>query len=217
MFNINKVLYFIVLYGFSVCHAGSYDDYFKAIEFDDAATVSQLLRRGFDANTPNPRGEHPLLLALRASSVKVATVLIAWPQTSVESRSANDESPLMLAAFKGQLKLVEQLIAREADVNKPGWTPLHYAASSGHVAVLRLLLENDAYIDASSPNGSTPLMLAAMYGTASAVKLLLEEGADPLLTNERGLSAQDFAQLAKRDESAAIIGAFVAARQARGN
>lgn len=212
-----KLLYFIVLYVFSVCHAGSYDDYFKAIEFDDAATVRQLLQRGFDANTPNPRGEHPLLLALRASSVKVATVLIAWPPTTIESRSVNDESPLMLAALKGQLKLVEQLIARDADVNKPGWSPLHYAASSGHVAVMRLLLENDAYIDASSPNGSTPLMLAAMYGSASAVKLLLEEGADPLLHNDRGLSALDFAQQAKRDEAAAIIASFAAARQARGN
>ncbi|MFZ2738338.1 MAG: ankyrin repeat domain-containing protein [Burkholderiaceae bacterium] len=212
-----KFLYFIVLYVFSVCHAGSYDDYFKAIQFDDAATVSQLLRRGFDANTPNPQGENPLLLALRTSSLKVAAVLIAWPQTTVESRNTNDESPLMLAALKGQLQLVEQLIAREADVNKPGWTPLHYAATAGQVAVIRLLLENDAYIDASSPNGSTPLMLAAMYGTASAVKLLLEEGADPMLTNERGLTAQNFAQQAKRDESAAIIGAFVAARLARGN
>jgi hypothetical protein len=52
-----------------------------------------------------------------------------------------------------------------------------------------------------------------MYGTPSAVKLLLESGADPLLKNELGLSALDFAQRASRTESAAIIEAFAQARQ----
>ena len=57
-----------------------------------------------------------------------------------------------------------------ADVNKPGWTPLHYAATHGHLAIMDLLLEEHAYIDAESPNGTTPLMMAAHYGTPAAVK-----------------------------------------------
>jgi ankyrin repeat protein len=215
--HIKKIVYLIVLYGFSLCHAGSYDDFFVAIKQDDAATISKLLNRGFDANTRNPVGEHGLLLAIREPSLKAAAVLISWPKTDVEARSANDESALMLASLKGHLELVQKLIARDADVNKTGWTPLHYAATGGQLAVMRLLLENSAYIDASSPNGSTPLMLAAMYGTPSAVKLLLEEGADPLLKNEQGLTAIDFAQRAKRTDSAEIIAAFVRARQPRGS
>jgi ankyrin repeat protein len=216
IFNFKKLIYLIVLYGFSICHAGSYDDFFVAIKQDDAATVASLLNRGFDANTRNPAGEHGLLLAIREPSLKVAGVLLNWPKTDVEARTANDESALMLAALKGHLELVHKLIARDADVNKTGWTPLHYAATGGHVAVMRLLLENSAYIDASSPNGSTPLMLAAMYGTPTAVKLLLEEGADPLLKNNQGLTAIDFANRASRAESAEIIAAFVRARQPRG-
>jgi hypothetical protein len=51
-----------------------------------------------------------------------------------------------------------------------------------------------------------------MYGTPSAVKLLLESGADPLLKNELGLSALDFAQRANRSQSIAIIEAFARAR-----
>ena len=216
IFNFKKLIYLIVLYGFSICHAGSYDDFFVAIKQDDAATIASLLNRGFDANTRNPAGEHGLLLAIREPSLKVAGVLLNWPKTNVEARTANDESALMLAALKGHLELVHKLIARDADVNKTGWTPLHYAATGGHVAVMRLLLENSAYIDASSPNGSTPLMLAAMYGTPTAVKLLLEEGADPLLKNDQGLTAIDFANRASRAESAEIIAAFVRARQPRG-
>jgi len=41
---------------------------------------------------------------------------------------------------------------------------------------MMLLLDEHAYIDAASPNGTTPLMMAAHYGTPSAVKLLLEAG-----------------------------------------
>lgn len=217
MFNFKKILYLIVLYGFSLCHAGSYDDFFKAIKQDDAATISELLNRGFDANTRNPAGEHGLLLAIREPSLKVAEVLINWPRTDVEARNASDESALMLASLKGHLEIAQKLIARDADVNKPGWTPLHYAATGGQIAVMRLLLESSAYIDASSPNGSTPLMLAAMYGTPASVKLLLEEGADPLLKNEQGMTAIDFANRAKRAESAEIIAAFVRAKQPRGS
>ena len=82
--------------------------------------------------------------------------------------------------------------------------------------MVRLLLEHHAYIDAESPNGSTPLMMAAHYGHPSVVKLLLEEGADPLLKNQQGLSAIDFANRAQRAESAEIIAAFVRARQPKG-
>ncbi|WP_394756954.1 ankyrin repeat domain-containing protein [Rhodoferax sp.] len=212
-FNFKNILYLIVLYGYSICQAGAYDDFFTALKRDDADTVTSLLKRGFDANTLSPAGEHGLLLAMREPSLKVVAVLINWPQTKVESRSRQDESPLMLAAIKGLTDICQQLIRQGADVNKPGWTPLHYAATHGHLEVMNLLLENHAYIDAASPNGSTPLMMAASYGTPAALKLLLEAGADPMLKNELGLSAIDFAQRANRTESAEIIAAFVRARQ----
>jgi uncharacterized protein len=213
MFNFKYIFYLIVLYSYSFCHAGSYDDFFTAIKRDDAHTVIGLLNRGFDANTLNPAGEHGLLLAIREPSLEVATVLINWPKTNVETRNRQDESPLMLAAINGLTEICQQLISKDADVNKPGWTPLHYAATHGHLEVMNLLLENNAYIDAASPNGSTPLMMAASYGTPMAVKLLLEAGADPMLRNDLGLSAIDFAQRANRDESAEIISAFVRGRQ----
>lgn len=211
-----KLIYLIVLLGYSWVHAGSYEDFFRAIQADDAATVANLLQRGFDPNTRDPKGQHGLLLAMREKSVKVAETLIRWPNTTVEVRTSTDESPLMFAALNGQLELARLLISRGADVNKPGWAPLHYAATRGHLALMNLLLEQHAYIDASSPNGTTPLMMAAFYGTASAVKLLLEAGADPLLKNEQALTAIDFAHRNQRQDSADIIAAFVRARQPRG-
>lgn len=212
-----KLFYLFVLLGFPFAHAGSYEDFFKAVQRDDARTVQALLQRGFDPNTRDPKGQHGLFLALREPSPKVARALIDWPKTDVEARSAEDESPLMMAALKGQLELARLLIARGADVNKPGWAPLHYAATHGHLALMQLLLDEHAYIDAESPNGSTPLMMAAHYGSREAVQLLLEAGADPLLKNRLGLSAIDFALRANRRDMADLIAAAVRARQPRGS
>ena len=101
-------------------------------------------------------------------------------------------------------------MVRGADVNQTGWTPLHYAASGTtpqQTALIALLLEHHAYIDAESPNGSTPLMLAAQYGTRESVQLLLNEGADTTLKNQLGLSAVDFALRAERKDMADAIAA----------
>lgn len=113
----------------------------------------------------------------------------------------------MLAAIKGQQDLVQKLIARDADINKPGWTPLHYAASSGQVAIMKLLLDKYAFIDAPSPNGTTPLMMAAMYGSGASVKLLLDEGADTAMKNQQGMTALDFAKRGNRPDAVEMLSA----------
>lgn len=196
--------------------AGSYDDFFAAITRDDPSAVTELLERGFDPNTIDPKGRQGLFLALQLGSLKAADVLIDWPKTQVEWRSAKDESPLMIAALKGDKEQVRKLIARDADVNKPGWTPLHYAATAGNLDIIALLLDESAYIDAESPNKTTPLMMAAMYGSTAAVQALLEAGADPTLRNQLGLSAVDFALRGKRPDAAELIAAAIRNRHPRG-
>jgi len=198
-------IYLIVLTGYSLANAGSYDDFFVAIKQDDASTINVLLKRGFDPNTLDSKGQSGLYLAVRDQSLKAAAALIVWPKTNVELRTAQDESPLMMASLKGQLDLARKLVDRGADVNKPGWTPLHYAATNGHLKVMELLLNENAYIDAASPNGTTPLMMAAHYGSPAAVKLLLEAGADPTIRNQLGLTAIDFAYRANRTDAAEMI------------
>ena len=199
--------YLFAAIGFSGAAAGSFEDWFQAIKQDNPAAVQSLLSRGFDPNTVSPEGVQGLFQALQDGSVKVADVLVAWPKTQVEWRSAKDESPLMMAAIRGHTGLVRKLVDRGADVNKTGWTPLHYAATSGHLAIIEILLEQHAYIDAESPNKTTPLMMAAHYGTPQAVKLLLEAGADPSLRNDLGLTALDFATNGKRPDAIALLSA----------
>ena len=196
--------------------AGSYEDFFTAIEKDDVAVLQQLLARGFDPNTINPKGVPALMVAIRVPAPKSVQLLLRQRGIKVEARNPQDESALMLAAFVGNLELCRQLIGLDADVNKPGWAPLHYAATNSHTAVMQFLLDNFAYIDAASPNATTPLMMAAMYGNASGVKLLLEAGADPTLKNDKDLSATDFARQAGKLESEQIIAAFLRGRRVTG-
>jgi ankyrin repeat protein len=172
----------VVVAGCSLAHAGSSDDFFKAIAQDHPADIKALLAQDFDVNTLN----------------------------------ANGESALMLAAIKGHTALAEALIKKGADINKTGWTPLHYAASAAKLDIISLLLENSAYIDAESPNGTTPLMMATMYGTPAAVALLLKEGADPKLKNLQGLTALEFAQRGKQPDSVDAIAAFLRSKTPAG-
>ncbi len=209
-------LYLIVLFVFSSAKAGSYEDFFIAIKQDNPAPISALLQRGFDANTVDPQGLPGLYVALRDGSLKAANVLIDWPKTTVEIRTSKDESPLMMAALKGHIDLVKKLLARDADVNKPGWAPLHYAAAGGHLQIMELLLEQYAFIDAQSPNGTTPLMMAAQYGSTAAVKLLLDAGADATMKNQLGLSAIDFATRGNRKDAAELITASLRASLPKG-
>ena len=111
----------------------------------------------------------------------------------------------MLASLKGDLKLAELLIGRQADINQPGWAPLHYAATGANPTIVKLLLDESAYIDAESPNGTTPLMMAARYGSTAAVQLLINEGADVKIKNQLGLSALDFAKDGNRPDAIKLL------------
>ncbi len=214
---IKYALYLIVFACVSSVYAGSYDDFFSAIEHDQADVVTALVSQGFDPNTVNAKGAHPMLLAVRAGSFKVIDALLAAPAINVNALTEQSESPLMLAALAGNVDVCQKLIDAGADINKPGWTALHYAATSGNVPIIKMLLEHHAYVDTESPNGSTPLMMAAKYGTADAVRALLDGGADPMVKNSLDLTALDFAYSNNRKDAAELIGAYVRAKQPKGS
>jgi len=200
---------YVVLYGvisiYSIALAGSYEDFFTAAHRDEVKVVSNLLSRGFDPNTVNLNGEPAILHALKQESMQTAELLIKHPKINVNVRNPHAETPLMLVCLKGDLRLAKLLVGRQADINHPGWTPLHYAATGGHVAIIQMLLEESAYIDAESPNGTTPLMMAARYGNGQAVQLLIDEGADIHHKNQLGLTALDFATQGARPDAIKIL------------
>lgn len=212
--HFNKILKHVVLYVFlsnlSFSWAGSYEDFFQATQRDQVQVVSNLLSRGFDPNTVNVNAEPAIFDAWDHGALKVLESLIRHPNTKLNVKNSHGESLLMLVCLKGNLKFSQLLIERQADINHPGWTPLHYAATNGNTKIVKMLLDESAYIDAESPNGTTPLMMAARYGSPEAVQLLIKEGADIHLKNQLGLSALNFAKDGGRPDSIKLIEAALA-------
>lgn len=202
MKHFKYALYLVVAGHFCMAFAGDREDFYHAISIDAGQIVTKLLQNGFDPNTLDGDGQHGLFLALRVESLNVVAALLANPKTQTDAANTVGETPLMMAALRGNLEMTKTLLARGGLVQREGWTPLHYAAAGPSVDVVALLLDRGAAIDARSPNGTTPLMMAARYGAIDAADLLLRRGADPNLRNQRDLTAADFAQGAGRESLA---------------
>jgi ankyrin repeat protein len=193
------IVYLVVITGFSSSIADSYQDFFRAVENDNAGTVRELLAKGFDPNTPDHAGQVALYLAMRADSPKVAAVLVANRSLKIDAVNAAGETALMMAALRGNYEWAKILLDSGAQVQRPGWSPVHYAATGPEAKVVALLLDRGADVNAASPNRTTPLMMAARYGTEDSVKLLLARGADKGRVNDRNFTAADFGEMSKRE------------------
>ena len=174
------IAYLIVLAAQNWALANPAVDFFRAVTIDNDRTVKALLAAGFDPNTVNDKGQAGLYLAMKEESWKVAAALLAQPAIHIDATTTADETPLMIAALRGNAE----------------WT--------------QRLLDRGAAIDAPSPNRSTPLMMAARYGPQGVAELLLARGADPKLRNDRQMTAADFARSGGRESLAVLLDAAAA-------
>lgn len=188
--------------GATGAQAAPIDDLVLAAEFNDPRSIARLLAVGLDPNLPDGRGRTAIFTALSEGASAAVEALLASPQLDPNLANASGETPLMLAAIRGNLVAARALVKRGAAVNRPGWSPLHYAASGPDGGVTAFLLTQGAEVNARSPNGTTPLMMSARYGSSEITPQLLKAGADARLKNELGLTAADFARQSGRDRDA---------------
>ncbi len=103
-------------------------------------------------------------------------------------------TPLMRAAFSGDLDLVKLLLAHGADpriTSKDGETMVEAAAGLGFIQgyskgrapaerleVVKLFVEGGADVNAADDYGITPLMVAANMGDTKIIQYLVDAGAD---------------------------------------
>lgn len=182
---------------------------------DNAADLRKLLAQGADPNVRYKNGQPALMRAVVDGAWQVFDLLAADPRTDLEAVNPANETALMYLAVAGQMQRASELIARGAKVNRLGWTPLHYAASKGHVDTARLLLKHEAMVNAPSPDGTTPLMMAALSGNRDMVQLLLDSGADITTRNLKGQNVVDWARQGKAGKLAAELTTLVAAAEQR--
>lgn len=205
MKSVPRLVALALLAGAELAMAGPAEDLLNAAMRDDGYRIGVLLLRGGDPNVRDEQGQTPLHIALKDDGDKAVKSLLSHPALDVNAVNAAGETPLMLAALRGRLDTARLLVQRGAQINREGWSPLHYACSGPDEGVAAWLLSQGAEIDARSPNGSTPLMMAAGYGGLSTAELLLKAGAKAKLQNEQGLRAADFAERAGRDRFAKLL------------
>lgn len=99
--------------------------------------------------------------------------------------------PLIEAAGRGYKDIVELLLAHQAGPNHQNidkQTALLHSVNENHVEISKLLLENDAHVNAAESNIS-PLMLAAALNDVSHLLLLIEHKANIDFQNSYGNTA----------------------------
>ncbi|ETV98625.1 hypothetical protein H310_08741, partial [Aphanomyces invadans] len=110
-----------------------------------------------------------------------------------------DEIDLELtdAVSRGDVDTVAMWVTSgRVDVNVPdrdGDVPLLVAAKKNQCAMVEVLLQYGAWLDAVDAHGWTALMEAALHGHEDVVRVLLKWGCEKSLRNAEGLHALDIA------------------------
>ncbi|KAM6409923.1 ankyrin repeat domain-containing protein 12 isoform 2-T3 [Pluvialis apricaria] len=115
----------------------------------------------------------------------------------VNKRNERGETPLHMAAIRGDVKQVKELISLGANVNVKdfaGWTPLHEACNVGYYDVAKVLIAAGADVNTQGLDDDTPLHDSASSGHRNIVKLLLRHGGNPFQANKHGERPVDVAE-----------------------
>jgi uncharacterized protein len=146
-------------------------------------------------------GRNPILNIWEAAAVGDSDRVMALVETDpklLNQHSQDGFTPLGLAAFFGSETIAHNLMAKGANPNIASnnpmqVTPLHSAVAAGQMAVVRMLVESGANVNAVQQQGFTALHGAANLGDELIVRYLLQNGADPSARAENGPTAMDFA------------------------
>ncbi|CAL5870381.1 uncharacterized protein PFLUO_LOCUS4617 [Penicillium psychrofluorescens] len=135
-------------------------------------TARQLIEAGANPEIRDIGGWTPLSMAALRGHVEVAKVLIecgAYMKVKSEKQENAWQSPIHLAAFCGQDKMLELLLEKGVGpdlVNELNnfSAPLHYAAESSCVSTVKLLIKKGAQINIKRRySDDTPLSLALSF------------------------------------------------------
>lgn len=169
-----------------------------------------LLEAGAEVNSCSQNGDTPLILACQHGNSDVADVLLDR-NCSTMTVNNNGEAALDLACRFGHVHVVELLLntkevrsALATGAVRKTDPPLHAASKTGHVEIVRMLLEADADINQVTSNGSC-LHEAALYGKTDVVNMLLDWGINADIRNDEGHTALDMVNLFTSSKASTAI------------
>ncbi|KAJ1556209.1 Ankyrin repeat and SOCS box protein 10 [Cladochytrium tenue] len=178
---------------------------YKAARSGWPRRITPLLARRVDVEVSNRWGNRPMHAAAQTDSAS-AIALLATRGAAVSPTNNIGRTPLHDAAANAySANTVRELLRRGANLHAAcvskgsgpgcGAQPLHEAARSGRLEVLRALLDAGADIAARDADGNSPLHIAVSSGRGRSIatRELLARGADLTARNARGLRPVDLA------------------------
>lgn len=153
--------------------------------------IEFLLRKGADINELNGFDETPLHLACRnRQNAMVELLLSHGAKPSLSKRDSSGATPLHFAA--------STMIMKTSGWKYAGAIGSVYAPTTREIKpseeLIEILLQAGADPNIPTNRGNTPLHTAAYQGHLKVVMLLLANGANPLLKNDEGETAETLAQ-----------------------
>ncbi|KAM3928785.1 ankyrin repeat domain-containing protein 12 isoform 2-T4 [Leptodactylus fuscus] len=145
-------------------------------------------------NSPDSTPHHP---SQATPTQKKTPTSSTRQKDKVNKRNERGETPLHMAAIRGDISQVKELIRLGANVNVKdfaGWTPLHEACNMGYYDVAKLLIAAGADVNTQGLDDDTPLHDAASSGHRDIVKLLLRHGGNAFQANKHGARPIDVAE-----------------------
>lgn len=167
--------------------------------------VRVLIENGANVEARNFLEDTPLglLCRMHQGGRKIGELLIA--------AGAETEGLFSSVCYSGNRELAQLLLENGSDDQErdaEGFTPLHCAASAGHLDMISLLLDRHVDIEAREHNELTPLSIAAFRGNYDVISLLIENGADIEAEDTQGQSPIFYAVYRRSIESVRrLIGA----------
>lgn len=111
-------------------------------------------------------------------------------------------SPVHLAVLSDDVKLLNSLIDKGADLNIKNTlelSPVHLAAMSGNVSLVQNLVSRGADINIRGNSGYTPLHIAAEVNDVRMAEYLLSAGADKTVRTDQKLTSGQIARIQGND------------------
>ena len=149
---------------------------------------------GQDNVSPRASLELKMIRACRENSPDLLQQLIKDMRAGITSESC--------VVYEDEDVEHDEVYYTEFEIDRSGWTYLHFAAFYGHTECVRIILDEGlGRIGARAFDGSTPLMVACanLPDTVGCIKFLCEYHQDLNLTNEQEVTALQIAMVRQPD------------------
>ncbi|KAJ8758530.1 hypothetical protein K2173_000251 [Erythroxylum novogranatense] len=199
-----------------------HQSFFSAVRSGDLHSLKQIVEKltkdetsdGFSSVSDllalqNDAGETALYIAAESNLESIFSYLIKFCDVeAAKIRAKSDMDPFHVAAKKGHLGIIKELLAVWPELcklcNSSNTSPLYSAAVQDHLDVVNAILD----VDVSSlrivrKNGKTALHTAARYGLLRIVKALINR--DPGIVCIKDKKVQTALHMAVKGQSTAVV------------